>query len=154
MLNLMHDGEIVQAVAEGSTFRLPNGDTVSPAYAGWDNGAYALEEAPEAPAPTPEDVTQEARASMRLSFAQLMIGLVAEGWLTEADALLWLTGVLPSQVQVTISLLPVEHQFPATARASRPSEVVRTDPLVEMMALAQGRTAEELDAFFQTYASV
>lgn len=99
-------------------------------------------------------ITVAKRPYMRLSFAQLMIGLVKEGWLTEADAQLWLTGVLPPQVQATISLLPEENRFPAMARASRPSEVLRTDPLVEMMALAQGRTAEELDAFFETYSAV
>ena len=96
---------------------------------------------------------QARRASMKLSFAQLMIGLVAENWLSEDDAKLWLTGVLPPAVEATIRLLPVEHQFAATARASRPSEVVRTDPLVEMMALAQGKTAEDLDTFFLLHAN-
>lgn len=101
-----------------------------------------------------EKVKQDKRGYMRLSFTQLMVGLVKEKWLSEADAQLWLTGVLPPQVQATISLLPEENRFPAMARASRPSEVLRTDPLVEMMALAQGRTAEELDAFFETYSAV
>lgn len=96
---------------------------------------------------------QEKRKGMRLSFAQLMIGLVAENWLSEDDARLWLSGTLPPAVVATISLIPADQQFAATARATRPSEVVRTDPLVEMMALAQGRSAEELDAFFQTYSN-
>jgi len=153
MLNLIHDEEVVYPVTEGSTFRLPNGDTVSPAYSGWDNGVYRLEDAPAPPAPTPEEVLQERRRSMRLSFAQLMIGLVAENWMSEADARLWLTGTLPSMVQVAIALLPVEHQFAATARASRPSEIVRTDPLVELMAMSQGKTAEDVDTFFLLHAN-
>lgn len=94
------------------------------------------------------------RDRMTLSFAQLMIGLVAEGWLAQADAEGWLAGTLPPQVLATINLLPVENQFPAKARATRPSEILRSDPLVNMMALAQGRSPEEIDTFFRTYAAV
>lgn len=104
----------------------------------------------------PDRVTasaQDRRPTMKLSFAQLMIGLVAENWMSEADARLWLTGTLPPMVQVAISLLPVEHQFAATARASRPSEIVRTDPLVELMAMSQGKTAEDVDTFFLLHAN-
>lgn len=94
------------------------------------------------------------RQNMRLSFAQLMIGLVSEQWITQEEGEAWLQGILPPSVLATINLIPVEHQFAAKAKASRPSEVLRTDPLVEMMALAQGRTAEELDAFFVAYSAV
>ena len=50
--------------------------------------------------------------------------------------------------------LLLEQQFAAKVRATSPSVVLRNDPLVEMMALAQGRTAAELDAFFTTYSAV
>lgn len=93
------------------------------------------------------------RADMRLSFAQLMIGLVAEQWITEAEGEAWLAGTLPPAVLATISLLPEDQQFAAKARAARPAEVVRTDPLVNMMALAQGKTPDQIDAFFRTYAT-
>jgi len=89
-----------------------------------------------------------------MSFAQLMIGLVAEQWITEEDGRLWLTGTLPPQVISTISLIPAEQRFAATAKATRPSVVNRADPLVQMMALAQGRSDAELDDFFRAYASV
>ena len=103
-----------------------------------------LEIAPEPPAPVPAS----------LSFAQLLIGLVTEQWISEEEGEAWLAGVLPPAVLATINLLPKEKQFAAKARASRPSEVLRADPLVAMMAMAQGRTDAEIDDFFRKYAGV
>ncbi|UOF80323.1 hypothetical protein [Caudoviricetes sp.] len=151
MLNLTKGEDVIKRVPEFAQFTLPNGDVVSPAYAGWDNGEYALVEAPIEPAPIPDPTAE--RASMSLSFAQLMIGLVAANWLDQAQAELWLSGTLPPAVMSTISLLPVEQQFAAKAKAMRPSSIDRMDPLVKMMALAQGRSDAELDDFFRTYAS-
>lgn len=154
MLILKKNGEFVENVNEGRAFVLSNGDTVSPAYAGWTNGVYSLEEAALPPPPSAEELLAQERAAMRLSFAQLLIGLVAEGWITQEEGEAWLRGVLPTSVLATINLIPVEQQFAAKARATSPSVVLRNDPLVEMMALAQGRTAAELDAFFTTYSAV
>lgn len=103
---------------------------------------------PPAPEPSIPPVPQS------ITFAQLLIGLVSEQWISEADGEGWLAGVLPSAVLATINLLPKEQQFAAKARASRPSEVLRADPLVAMMAMAQGRTDAEIDDFFRKYAGV
>ena len=89
-----------------------------------------------------------------LSFAQLMIGLVTEGWITEAEGEGWLVGTLPAPVLLVISMLPTNQQFAAKARASRPSDVERADPLVAALATAEGKTSAEIDAFFTTYAAV
>jgi len=89
-----------------------------------------------------------------LSFAQLLIGLVTEGWITEAEGEGWLVGTLPGPVLLVISMLPPNQQFAAKARASRPSDVERSDPLVAALATAEGKTPEEIDAFFITYATV
>lgn len=89
-----------------------------------------------------------------LSFPQLLIGLVAEGWITEVDGEAWLTGTLPAAVLGVISTLPVEMQFPAKARALRPSVIIRADPLVAALAASEGKTPEELDEFFFTYSQV
>lgn len=134
-------------VPEGKPWRIIDADEL-PSYdlrSRWswtDTGP--LEIAPEPPAPVPASIT----------FAQLLIGLVSEQWITEADGEGWLAGVLPSAVLATINLLPKEQQFAAKARASRPSEVLRADPLVAMMAMAQGRTDAEIDDFFRKYAGV
>lgn len=101
-------------------------------------------EPPPAPAPVPASI----------SFAQLLIGLVAEQWITEAEGEGWLTGTLPAAVTAVINALPVEQRFAAKARALRPSEVLRADPLVAAMGVAAGKTEAEIDAFFQTYAGV
>lgn len=94
------------------------------------------------------------RQSMRLSFAQLLIGLVSEAWITEAEGEAWLAGTLPFNVLMVIDGLPVDQRFPAKARALRPSEVLRVDPLVSAMGMAAGKTDAEIDAFFVKYAAV
>ena len=89
-----------------------------------------------------------------LSFAQLLIGLVSEGWITEAEGEGWLVGTLPAPVLTVIGTLPVNQRFAAKARASRPSDVERADPLVAALATAEGKTSAEIDAFFTTYSAV
>lgn len=89
-----------------------------------------------------------------LSFSQLLIGLVSEGWITEAEGDAWSDGVLPLAVLSIISALPVEQQFAARTRAKRPSEILRLDSLVQTLGAAQSKTPEELDQFFLTYSKM
>lgn len=110
----------------------------------WDWNGYNWVEGAPLPDPVPESIT----------FAQLLIGLVAENWITESEGEAWLQGVLPAGVTALISTLPAEQQFPAKARATRPSEVLRMDPLVVALGAAQNKTPEEIDQFFRTYAGV
>lgn len=110
--------------------------------------ALALEPAPHVAQPTPPAPVPN------LSFAQLLIGLVTEAWITEADGEAWLAGTLPTAVLTVIDGLPAEQRFAAKARALRPSQVLRSDPLVAAMGTAAGKTAEEIDTFFRTYAQV
>lgn len=86
-----------------------------------------------------------------LTFAQLLIGLVSEGWITEAEGEAWLAGTLPAAVSALIGTLPANQRFVARARAIAPSVVLRTDPLVATLGMAQGKTTEQLDTFFLTY---
>jgi hypothetical protein len=97
--------------------------------------------------PQPEPIPQE------LTFAQLLIGLVAEGWITEAEGEAWLEGRIPAAADLLIATLPEGQRFAAKARAARPSAVLRTDPLVIALAASQGH-ADDLDRFFTTYAAV
>ena len=89
-----------------------------------------------------------------LSFAQLLIGLVTEAWITEAEGEAWLSGTLPGTVLLVINSLPDGQRFAAKARALRPSEVMRADPLVSAMGAAAGKAEAEIDTFFRTYAQV
>jgi hypothetical protein len=110
-------------------------------YAIFDGEEVTIEEPPAAPVPN-------------LSFAQLLIGLVTEAWITEAEGEAWLAGTLPGAVLLVIDGLPEGQRFAAKARALRPSEVLRGDPLVAAMGTAAGKTSAEIDTFFQTYAGV
>lgn len=94
------------------------------------------------------------RDRMSITFAQLLIGLVTEAWITEAEGEAWLAGTLPAPVLSLIATLPAEQQFAAKARAIAPSVAIRTDPLVVALGAAQGKTDAELDAFFTMYAQV
>lgn len=98
-------------------------------------------------------MAEAARASLKLSFAQLMVGLVTEQWITEAEGEAWLAGTLPAAVLTVIDALPAEQRFAAKARALRPSDVLRGDPLVASMGAAAGKTESEIDDFFRTYAA-
>jgi hypothetical protein len=107
--------------------------------------------APYVPPPGPS--AEAMRATMSLTFAQLLIGLVAEEWITQAEGEAWLSGTLPAPVLALIGALPPAAQFPARARAVRPSVVLRLDPLVTALAAAQGKSDAQLDDFFTTYAA-
>ena len=112
-------------------------------------------------APTPEEVLaaeaedlEAERARMQLSFAQMLIGLVSEQWITEQEGEAWLTGALPAAVLALIATLPANQRFAAKARAVQPSVVMRSDHLVAALGAAQGKTPEQMDDFFRTYAQV
>ncbi|MDK3075152.1 hypothetical protein QO034_18855 [Sedimentitalea sp. JM2-8] len=95
------------------------------------------------------------RVQMRLTFSQLLIGLVTEGWITEAEGDAWLTGnALPASAVALVGTLPAPAQFAARARMLRMSEAVRMDPLVVALAAAEGKTDAEIDTFFTTYSGV
>ena len=89
-----------------------------------------------------------------LSFPQMLTGLVAEQWITENEGKAWLIGTPPEVVLGMIEALPAEQQFGALARVVRPTIIERNDPLVNALRQLQGKTAEELDTFFQTFSAI
>lgn len=137
-------------------------DENSALLGGFGDGAQPPEGAIEVPEPPHGEATwtgsewvmPPAPVPASITFAQLLIGLVAEQWITEVDGEGWLTGTLPTAVLAVIDTLPVEQRFAAKARALRPSEVLRNDPLVQALSAAAGKTSEELDNFFRTYSEV
>lgn len=102
----------------------------------------------------PEPEPQPPAIPQQMTFAQLLIGLVAENWISEAEGEAWLTGVVPAAVSSLIASLPEGQRFAALARASRPSVVMRSDPLVAAMADMQDKSQVEMDDFFSTYSAV
>jgi hypothetical protein len=90
----------------------------------------------------------------QISFRQLLIGLVAEGWITEAEGDAWLAGTIPAAASALVASLPQAQRFAARASIIRPSVILRADPLVAALAAAESKTEAELDTFFITYAQV
>jgi hypothetical protein len=107
----------------------------------------------EDPGPKPLSLEEE-RQLMKLTFAQLLIGLVEETWITEAEGEQWLQGILPDAVLTVIDTLPLSQQFAAKARAISPSVILRNDSFVTALGASELKTPEELDTFFTTYMSV
>jgi hypothetical protein len=71
MLNLMRGEETVEVLFEGSQFTLPNGDVVSPAYAGWSRGSYSLVEQPmPEPEPALPPTKEQQESSRQIAYNQ------------------------------------------------------------------------------------
>lgn len=95
------------------------------------------------------------RASATMSPRQLFIGLLAEGFITEAEAIdAARTGAVPAAVEAVIATLGATDQAAARITWARMGVVERTDPLVGMLALAAGQTDAQIDAFFKTYSEL
>jgi hypothetical protein len=148
MMNTVKRFEAVQALSPGAQFVMVE-DTITE----WHSPSIPQPTDAEIDAKLAELIAEAPRKAMSLTFAQLLIGLVAEQWITEAEGEAWLAGTLPASVLSLIATLPADQQFPAKARALRPSIVERLDPLVIALGQAQGKTPEELDTFFLTYAN-
>lgn len=88
---------------------------------------------------------------MSMTFAQLLTGLVSEGWITEQEGYNWLKGEVPLMVKATIQTLPAQHRFAAYARAVAPTYVDRSDPMIEALRVVSYKSEDELDLFFQKY---
>ena len=106
--------------------------------------------------PDPAEVAAANRAAIPpLSKAQLQIGLVQEGWITEAEGRAWITqNTLPPAMSAVIDTLPAGEQIVALARAHSMTQAERTDPLVADLGKAEGKSPEEIDTFWLTYAQV
>lgn len=112
------------------------------------------EHPPEPVDDLPDQHDEPVEVPQELSFAQLLIGLVREGWISEAEGDAWSDGTLPRLVIAVISTLPEQDRFAARVRAKRPSVVLRSDPLLAALAAVGGRTSEDLDNFFRVYSAI
>ncbi len=94
------------------------------------------------------------REKMKLSFAQLLIGFVDEGWITQSEAMNWMNGSLPAMVVSAISQLPTEQQFAATVKATKSTDITRVEPWIISVGNAQNKTVEQMDEFFKKYTTI
>ena len=113
----------------------------------WLNGAWAYVPPPPDPA--------IARARMSLSRRQLLIGLASRGWITSEEAVAAATtGAMPTAVAAAVASLPAGDQVAARITWASMSVAQRLDPLVELLAIGQGVTPDEVDAFFTAFAQI
>ena len=139
-------------------FRRPDGSFVAiinglPYHVTYEDPLFEAAQEAGAEAPLEPDLIESTdAAAQQLTFAQLLIGLVSEEWITEVEGEVWLAGTVPAAVSGLIATLPEGQRFAALARASRPSVVLRSDPLVNALAAAQDKSQADMDAFFTTYA--
>ena len=105
---------------------------------------------------SPEEVASHQATDQKdlpeLSFAQMVSGLVYLGWITEAEGLAWIDGILPGDVEALIATLPVPVRFAWRARAARPTSILRQNPIVNALAAHKDKTPAQVDQFF-IYAS-
>jgi hypothetical protein len=95
------------------------------------------------------------RAEMQLTPRQLFIGLAAAGLVTDDEAIASAAlGTLPAAVEAVVAGLSPAEQTAARITWARMGVVERTDPLVALLAAQAGKTAEDVDAFFETFAAI
>jgi hypothetical protein len=103
----------------------------------------------------------QAPVPAEISFAQFIVGLTEQAWITDAEAAAWLgASALPATVEGALSGIPetgpdqTKPRLRARARALRPSVIQRSNELLLMMAQSRGASAAQLDDFFRKYAAI
>jgi hypothetical protein len=143
MLQLHHNGQPIQTVREGSTIRLPNGDYLSPALAGWSYGDFSLEpyEAPPEP-PAPVETIEEWRSYTEVSQFQAHATLELWGLYGQAQALAETIG----------GLVQIGFQRASVWRRASPT----VNSLFANLTMLDGSpvTAEVVDEFFRQAATI
>lgn len=108
MLLLKLNGAVVDQVIEGAAFLLPNGDTVSPAVAGWQNDeGFALVEMVAAETPAAPSV-EDWRQGAYLARGAFVRALRDEGILPDGEAIAAARGEWPATFAAALALLPVD----------------------------------------------
>lgn len=125
-----------------------------PATQVYDRATDTLKPKPT-PQPDPEGELAAKRARMSLTPRQLFIGMAAAGFVTQEEAVdAARTGAIPALVEAAVASLPPLEQTAARVTWARMTQVVRNDPLVALMGSAAGQTPEQIDAFFEAFATV
>lgn len=107
------------------------------------------DDAPEAP-----DMAA-LRASMTLTRRQVIIGMVSEGLISEAEGIaMAATGAAPASVEALIAAMPPGEQAAARITLAAFTTAYRLDPMTALFQQAGGMTDAEMDAFFTAYAAV
>lgn len=102
----------------------------------WDDAVLAGPAAYSAPPPVVPD---------SISFKQMILGFVAIGWATEAEAEAWRTGTLPAAIENIIGFMSAGDQLEARLRMTVADRIYRSDNIVD-----QFGSSQDVDSFFIT----
>jgi len=106
-------------------------------------------------APLAEPDMGQRRAAMSISPRQMILGMLANGWITAEEAVASATaGTMPAAVAAIVALMQAPDQVTARVTWARMTVVLRNDPMVSLLATAQGISDEDVDAFFAACATL
>ena len=105
--------------------------------------------------PTPEALAAAARAGMSLTRRQVIIGMVLEGLISQAEGIAMSTAKTPpAAVETMLAAMPEPQQTVARITLADFTVAYRLDPMVALFQTAGGLTDAQMDAFFVGYAAV
>lgn len=135
----------------GLTVRLGEADDTTQK---WDHASRGLVPLPvHVPDPAVELATR--RAQMQLSPRQLFIGMAAAGVITPDEAVETAkTRNIPALVEGVVASLPLAEQTAVRVTWATMTVILRLDPMVALLGAAAGLTPEQIDDFFETFATV
>lgn len=121
-------------------------------YALWVGAWAVVNERPQPPEePEPADPIVPERVDRR----QILTGLALVGWITQTEAEEALAiGARPAAVNAVIAALPEEQQFLARMKWIGFQNAYRNDEMVAALAAIEGKTEQEIDAFFILCAAI
>lgn len=112
---------------------------------------FVVEDTEWVPEPNMDVIAFE-RANTVLTRAQMLMGLVSEGWITEAEGNAWLARTaLPAVAIDLINTFPEAERFGLRARLMDFDRAPRDSDLVIGLGSAAGKTESDIDAFFEAY---
>lgn len=117
---------------------------------GWSGRADALPPGvtPAAYEPPPEPVPAT------ITPRQLILGLLSDGHITEAEAEAWTQGTLPAAVETVLATLPATEAVVARISLRTMREVRRDDPLTATIAAHAGIDDAGVDDAFRRWAAL
>lgn len=138
---VIENGTVTNIIEADPDFELPGKTLVDAGNAGigwsWDGSTFTPP--PPLPPTIPDFVDRR----------QILTGLALVGWITEAEAEAALTtGARPVAVDTVINSLPEEHQFHARMKWAGFRNAYRNDEMVAALAAVEGKSEQEIDAFF------
>lgn len=106
------------------------------------------------PEPSPDEIAAAARSGMSLTRRQVIIGMVLEGLISQAEGIAMSTAKTPpAAVETMLAEMPEPQQTVARITLADFTVAYRLDPMVALFQTAGGLTDAQMDAFFVGYAA-